>query len=225
MNRGAVNARRAPIIAGVTGLVVAVLLVVPARDGSSEAAGERRTSVAPDRADTSVAVRPARRAESQVVAERPRSVRFPDGSTVAVRAVGTRPDGRLAVPRDVRTAGWWRGGSRVGDPFGAVLVAGHIDSRTQGLGPYADLLGARAGQRVLVRTATLRQWFRIRSLRLVPQESLTDHAWLHSPRGASRLVLVTCAPPYEPERGGYQNLAVVTALPVGPPRPASPGRS
>ena len=140
---------------------------------------------------------------------------------MAVRAVGTRRDGRLAVPPDVHIAGWWRGGSRVGDPFGAVLVAGHIDSRTQGLGPYADLLRVRAGERVLVRTSTLRQWYRIRSLRLVPQEPLADNAWLHSPRGHRRLVLVTCAPPYDPARGGYQNLAVVTALPVGPPVPVS----
>ncbi len=222
MNRGVVSGRRAPILAGATGLVVAMLLAAPGPDGASDpparASGERRTSGADDQGDVSVAVRPARRADSQVVAERPRSLRFPDGSTVRVRAVGTTRDGRLAVPRDVHTAGWWRGGSRVGDPFGAVLVAGHIDSRTQGLGPYADLLRARGGQRVLVRTATLRQWFRIRSLRLVPQESLTGHAWLHSPRGARRLVLVTCAPPYVPARGGYQNLAVVTALPIGPPR-------
>ena len=35
--------------------------------------------------------------------------------------------------------------------------------------------------------------------------------------GAARLTLVTCAPPYDASRGGYQNLAVVTAVPLGPP--------
>ena len=222
MTRGAVPGPRTPLLAA-TGLVVAMLWVAPYADRSSDtpepASGDRRTAAAAERWEASGAVRPARRAESQVVAERPRSVRFPDGSAVAVRAVGTTRDGRLDVPPDVHIAGWWRGGSKVGDPFGAVLVAGHIDSRTQGLGPYADLLRARAGERVVVRTATLRQSYRIRSLRLVPQEPLADHAWLHSPRGHRRLVLVTCAPPYEPGRGGYQNLAVVTALPVGPPVP------
>ena len=64
--------------------------------------------------------RPATRASP----EARRTVRLPGGTTVRVRAVGTRRDGRLAVPDDVRTAGWWRGGSRVGDPFGAVDVAG-----------------------------------------------------------------------------------------------------
>ena len=127
------------------------------------------------------------------------------------------PDGRLAVPEDVRTAGWWRGGSRVGDPFGAVLVAGHVDSRTQGLGPYAELLTVRRGQEVVVGTATLRQRYRIRSLRLVPQGPLAARPSLHSPRGPRRLVLVTCAPPYDAARGGYQHLAVVTAYPGRPP--------
>jgi hypothetical protein len=167
-------------------------------------------------------VRPAQRASSQVVPEPPRTVRLPGGTTVRVRAVGTRRDGRLAVPEDVRTAGWWRGGSRVGDPFGAVLVAGHVDSRTQGLGAYAELLSVRRGEEVVVGTASLRQRYRIRSLRLVPQSPLAARSSLHSPRGPQRLVLVTCAPPYDVAHGGYQHLAVVTAYPVGRPTRRSP---
>jgi len=66
-------------------------------------------------------------------------------------------------------------------------------------------------------SATLHQTFRATSLTLVPQGPLTRHRWLSSPTGARRLVLVTCAPPYVPARGGYQNLAVVTAVPVSAP--------
>jgi hypothetical protein len=211
MLRGVVPGRPAPVLAAVTGLVIALLLGAPGPESPGDPPARTRVEGEPP-----AAVRPARPADSQVVAEPPRSLRLPDGTTVAVRSVGTRRDGRLAVPDDVHTAGWWRGGSRLGDPFGAILVAGHVDSRTQGLGPYAALLGARAGQEVVVRTATLRQRFRIRSLRLVPQAPLGDRSGLHSPRGPRRLVLVTCAPPYDPSRGGYQHLAVVTAFPVGP---------
>lgn len=210
---GGAAGRPAPVLAAVTGLVIALVLAV--RGPGPEAEPPARPQAEGE--DRPAAVRPARRAESQVVAEPPRSLRLPDGTTVAVRPVGTRRDGRLAVPADVHTAGWWRGGARVGDPFGAILVAGHVDSRTQGLGPYAALLGARAGQEVEVGTATLRQRFRIRSLRLVPQAPLGERSAVHSPRGPRRLVLVTCAPPYDPARGGYQHLAVVTALPVGRP--------
>ncbi|MDQ3103817.1 MAG: hypothetical protein M3Q87_01100 [Actinomycetota bacterium] len=33
--------------------------------------------------------------------------------------------------------------------------------------------------------------------------------------GPLRLVLITCAGSYDPQRGGYQDLAVVTARPAG----------
>lgn len=212
MFRGVVTGRPAPVLAAVGGLVIALLLGAPGPGPPGDPPARTHVDGQP-----SEAVQPARRADSQVVAEPPLSLRLPGGTTVAVRPVGTRADGRLAVPDDVHTAGWWRGGMRVGDPFGAILVAGHVDSRTQGLGPYAALLSARAGQEVVVRTATLWQRFRIRSLRLIPQGPLRHRPGLHSPRGPRRLVLVTCAPPYDPARGGYQHLAVVTALPVGRP--------
>jgi hypothetical protein len=163
-----------------------------------------------------VDARPARRVGA-VTPERPVSVRLPDGTTVPVRAVGTRADGVLDVPEDVRSAGWWRGGSRIGDPLGSTLLAAHVDSTSQGLGPYASLLGVRRGQRVVLATATLRQEFRVTSLRLLPQGSLRGDEWISSPSGPRRVTLVTCAPPYDGSRGGYQRLAVVTAEPAGPP--------
>lgn len=160
---------------------------------------------------------PARRATSVIVPEAPRSARLPSGLVVPVRAVGTRKDGLLDVPEDVRTAGWWKGGSRIGDPFGSTLLAAHVDSASQGLGPYAELLKVRAGQEVTVTSAGLEQVFVVRSLRLLPQGPLTDKRWLFAPHGSRRLTLVTCAPPFDPARGGYQNLAVVTALPLADP--------
>jgi Sortase domain len=179
------------------------------------------TPTGPSQGDTDVVeAKPAQRTGA-VRAQQPRSVRLPDGVVVPIRAVSTRRDGLLDVPRDIRTAGWWRGGSRLGDPWGSTLVAAHVDSRTQGLGPYAALLDVRRQDRFVLTSDTLRQTFRATSLRLVPQGPLTGKRWLSSPSGARRLVLVTCAPPYVPARGGYQNLAVVTAIPVSAPTPGS----
>jgi len=123
----------------------------------------------------------------------------------------------LDVPDDIDVAGWWRGGSRLGDPFGSILVAAHIDSRTQGLGPFSELLTVEPGARVLVESAGLSQYFEVRSRRLVPQGTLVDDSWIFGASGDSRLTLVTCAPPYDASRGGYQSLAVVTAVPIGSP--------
>ena len=162
-------------------------------------------------------VPPARRATSVPVPQAPATAVLPSGRTVPVRTVGTTPAGLLDVPDDVDAAGWWGGGSRIGDPFGSILVAAHVDSRTQGLGPFAELLTVSRGARIVLASADLRQTFVVRSRKLVPQGSLVDDSWIFDATGDARLTLVTCAPPYVVARGGYQNLAVVTAVPVGPP--------
>lgn len=162
----------------------------------------------------------ARRASSVVVAEPPVMLGLPSGQRVEVSAVGTTASGRLDVPADVGRAGWWRGGSLLGDPFGSTLVAAHVDSRSQGPGPFAELLSVRRGVRVRLSSMHLTQTFEVRSRQLVPQGSLVREAWLFDVSGDRRLTLVTCAPPYDLSRGGYQNLAVVTAVPVSPAEPS-----
>jgi hypothetical protein len=164
-----------------------------------------------------VPVTPARRADSVARPQPPRVAVLPSGRSVPIEAAGTTPAGLLDVPSDIDTAGWWTGGARLGDPFGSVLVAAHVDSTTQGLGPFAELLTVRAGTRVLLESAGLRQAFEVTSRRLVPQGSLVDDSWIFDASGELRLTLVTCAPPYVAAAGGYQNLAVVTAVPLGPP--------
>jgi hypothetical protein len=156
---------------------------------------------------------PARRTGA-VRAERPTTSRLPDGVVVPLRPADTRSDGSLAVPDDIRVAGWWRGGARLGDPFGSTLLAAHVDSFTQGLGPYASLLSVRPGQRLTLGSPHLTQTFSVVSLALVPRGTLSQNRRIFSARGPRRVTLVTCAGPYDPARGGYQNLAVITARPV-----------
>lgn len=150
-----------------------------------------------------------------VTPEAPRSLRLPSGQVVQVRAASTGPDGQLEVPDDPRSAGWWRGGAGLGDPSGSILVAAHVDSPHRGLGPFAELYDVRPGVRLVVRSAGLRQDFRVHSVRSIPRGSLADRPELYAPGGRSQLVLVTCAPPYDPARGGYQNLLVLVAEPSG----------
>ena len=144
-------------------------------------------------------------------------MRLPSGRAVRILAVSSRSDLVLDVPEDIDVAGWWRGGARIGDPFGSTLLAAHIDSLVQGLGPYAELLAVEPGARIVVTTDRLRQVFRVRSLRLLPRSLVDQATLLTSPGGPRRLTMVTCAGPYVPAEGGYQNLAVVTARPAGPP--------
>jgi hypothetical protein len=210
---------RAAVAAGaLVSVTAAVAWVVTVIDDVPAAAPRASVSPAAPVPEQVQAGTPAHRAPSAVIPEAPTAVRLPSGRSVQVRTVSTAADGRLDVPDDIRLGGWWRGGSRIGDPFGSTVIAAHVDSRTQGLGPFAELLSVRADQRITVSTAHLTQEFRVRSLRLVGTSELANESWVFSPAGQRRLTLLTCAPPYDEARGGYQNLAVVTATPVRSPR-------
>ncbi len=200
------------LAAGVALLTLAASGCTAGAEG--EASGPR--TAASDSADDyrPLDARPARRA-GPPEAERPVSLRLPSGTVVPVEPAGTGRRGLLGVPDDIGHAGWWQGGARLGDPFGSTLIAGHVDAVDQGLGAFAELLSVHAGQHVRARSGHLEQVFRIRSLQLVPRADLGAHPGIYSVRGARRLTLVTCAPPYLPAQGGYQNLAVVTAVPTG----------
>lgn len=208
----------------VAGVVIPAEVLLNARAGSGPEAPPREAQsvdrVAGHEGDAEASevrqrVVPAKRARSQIVPERPRTLSLPSGARVTVRPVGTAKDGRLAVPPRVDSAGWWRGGSRVGDLYGSMLVAAHVDSRTEGLGPFAELLQVRAEEIVTVASRGLRQRYRVVTFRIVPQGSLLQRDWIYEAAGPHRLTLVTCAPPYERSRGGYQNLAIVVARPIG----------
>ena len=204
----------------VTGLAVAGLTWAGSGAGSTPLTRPRAESTQAPLPVTTLPVVPARRTGA-ARPERPTTSRLPNGTVVPIRPAGTGGNGSLAVPDDIRSAGWWRGGSRLGDPFGATLLAAHVDSFAQGLGPYASLLSVRPGQQIVVASAHLTQTFAVVSLRLVPRRSLPQHGSLFSARGDRRLVLVTCAGPYDADRGGYQNLAVISAVPTSDAQPRS----
>jgi hypothetical protein len=149
-----------------------------------------------------------------VVPRRPRLVRLPIGRCVQVQPVGTTATGLLEEPADAETAGWWEGGSRLGDLFGSMLIVAHVDARTEGLGPFASLLTARPGERVRVWGGGLGGTFEVRTRRLRPREPIAPAAWPQCAQGPARLTLVTCAGPFAPADGGYQKFAVVVAFPI-----------
>ncbi|PKH38417.1 class F sortase [Nocardioides alpinus] len=204
---------------------VLVLAVAVARGGASTAGSgegavaEPAPAVQAERGTSMAASAPRTGA---LTPEPPQRAVLPSGTAVPVVAVSTTDDGTLDVPSDVDVAGWWRGGSRIGDPFGSVLLSAHVDSAADGLGPYVELLDVRRGQSVVLTSESLRQEYVVSSLRLLDKGPLAEHAWVYAATGPHRLVLVTCAGPFDAGRGGYQRLAVVTATPVGEPTRRSP---
>lgn len=161
-----------------------------------------------------VTASPGAAAGSQRHTARPTSVRLPSDVTVPVRVARTGDRGLLRVPSDIRAAGWWDGSARLGDAYGAIVVAGHVDSVAQGLGPFAELLSTRRGDQIVMESQAAQQTFVVSAVDLVPKSALNTHDDVFAASGRLRLVLITCAGPFDPSRGGYQNLAVVTARPT-----------
>jgi hypothetical protein len=146
--------------------------------------------------------------------ERPLSIELQDHARVRVEPARTLHDGSLGVPHNIDHAGWWSGGSRLGEPFGAMVIGAHVDSTVQGLGPFAELLDSRRGDRVIVRSKHLTQAFAITDVALVAKSKPKQVAAQFSGRGRGRLVLITCAGPYIRADGGYQNIVVITGRPL-----------
>jgi Sortase domain len=144
----------------------------------------------------------------------PTRVVLPDGTTAPVVPVGLRNDGSLVIPDDVRTVGWWTGGSKAGEAYGSVVLAGHVDSATRGIGVFAQLRRLSPGQVVGLDAGVQRARYRIISATQVPQAQISQDAGIFTVDGEPRLVLITCGGPFDPVRHRYQDNLVVVATPL-----------
>lgn len=162
-------------------------------------------------------VRQGTPAKSSRVRFQPESLTLPGGDSAEVLPART-VDGELKVPERVRHVGWWDGSSYAGDPFGTTVIAGHVDSATEGVGFFARLLKTKVGDRVTLRGDGHRAAYRVVSVRLVAKQALSSQSRAFDQTGDHRLVLITCAGSYDASRGGYSSNLVVTGVPVGPAR-------
>ncbi|MGW1897364.1 class F sortase [Streptomyces hirsutus] len=135
------------------------------------------------------------------------------GLDARVRPVGVTEQGALAIPGDPAVAGWYRFGPAPGSPRGSAVLVGHVDGDTGALGEFAALYDVRPGARVEVRRAGAGSAvYRVVARATVPKDGLPSSTFRRT--GPPVLTLVTCAPPFVPEAGGYQANLVVTAEPL-----------
>jgi hypothetical protein len=145
---------------------------------------------------------------------RPTRLVLPGGRSAPVAAVGLHDDGSLVIPGDPRTVGWWSGGAQAGDRFGSVVVAGHIDTESRGMGVLAVLPTLRARQVVELAAGRRSIRYTVVSARLVPQAQLSRLGSLFRTTGDPQLVLVTCGGTFDPVRHRYADNYVVVARPA-----------
>ncbi|MFF5157834.1 class F sortase [Streptomyces sp. NPDC000348] len=130
-----------------------------------------------------------------------------------VQDVGVEDDGTVEIPDDAGQAGWYRYGPAPGAFAGSAVLIGHVDDRTGDLGAFAKLYGVRKGDEVTVaREDASPVRYEVTAREVVDKDRLPGEVFRR--HGRPVLTLVTCAPPYDRERGGYQRNLLVYAVPA-----------
>jgi LPXTG-site transpeptidase (sortase) family protein len=172
-----------------------------------------RGDAAPD--DSSVApARQSRPAASQRIQFTPEHLTLPGKATAAVHPAAT-VDGLLRVPENVQHVGWWDGSAWAGEVFGSTVIAGHVDSDTDGIGFFARLRRVKVGDTVTLRGDSHRLKYRVTSVKKVARKALATQSQAFDQTGPHRLVLITCTGNFHRDRGGYDSNLVVVAKPLG----------
>lgn len=127
--------------------------------------------------------------------------------------VRTTVDNTMQDPTGPEVVSWYDDSAKPGAPGNAVF-AGHLNLAGYGPAVFANLSELRAGDVITVtgkRGKTFRYavaWVRTYDAASGPWVDLTG------PTQRQTLTLITCAPPWKPEIGHYQNRLVVRAVRV-----------
>jgi LPXTG-site transpeptidase (sortase) family protein len=144
---------------------------------------------------------------------RPDRLRVPAaGIDLPVIPVGVADDGLMALPETVAQVGWYEFGARPADRAGSTVLAGHVDTKREGLGPLARLRTIEPGTEITVSAeqgGTRR--YRVTSVRKIDKDRVRLPE-IFARDGAERLVLITCGGPFD-RRTGYRDNVVLEAEP------------
>ena len=121
--------------------------------------------------------------------------------------------GMLGMPTNIQRLGWWRDGMAPMAHSGTILIAGHYDFATAGLGAFFPLPRARRGERIHITTADgVVHTYRVVTVDSYPKTALP--LTVFDRRGPPRLVLVTCGGRFDSTTKHFLDNIVVTAVPV-----------
>lgn len=138
------------------------------------------------------------------------------GLDAPIDPVALEGDGTMEIPDAVDRIGWYAPGVRPGQAGSAVL-AGHVDSRTEGQGALFELRRLEPGDVLhLTDDDGAVQRFDVVARSTHPRDALPIDE-LFRWEGPRQLQIITCGGAFDPARGGYADNVVITAVPVGPP--------
>lgn len=181
--------------------------------------GAQRSAASPSSTSSATPTRrkrPQRAADTsgQLATFVPTRLVLPSGRQAPVKISGVSADGSLIVPERPDVVGWWDGGAHAGDPAGSLVIAGHVDSRTYGLGALYELKSVRIGALVELQAGRQRLRYRVQQTVQVNQQSLAGDDQFFRQDGPHRLVLITCGGPFDLAKRRYRDNYIVVATPV-----------
>jgi hypothetical protein len=122
------------------------------------------------------------------------------------------PGADLQVPDDPARVGWWRAGATPGERSGSALLAGHVDTATDGPGALFLLDRLGPGDAVSVVTTWGEVRYVIAAVRHYAKPDLPDD--LADTARPARLVIVSCGGPFDRVQRSYLDNVVVYAIPA-----------
>jgi sortase (surface protein transpeptidase) len=127
--------------------------------------------------------------------------------------VGLEDDGSMEIPEDVATVGWYELGVAPGEDGSAVL-AGHVDSRTQGRGAFFDLRALEVGDAAEVAHAdgSTSRW-EVTGRTSYPKDE-APLPELFRRGGEPQLTLITCGGDFDADARSYTDNVVVVLAPA-----------
>ena len=136
--------------------------------------------------------------------------------TMPVIAKGLASDGSMALPEKAAVAAWYRHGGLPGDADRAALIAAHIATDIDGVGPFARLGELVAGDTVVVTLSDgTREDFTVVKRERVSKLAVDYEAITSESKGM--LVLVTCGGAFDPQTRHYEDNIIVWAAPTEVP--------
>ncbi len=145
----------------------------------------------------------------------PTRLLMPSGSRAPVVPSTVASDGSLEIPAKPNVVGVWNGGARAGDPFGSMVIAGHVDSAEYGLGVLAELKWLKPGAVIELQAGKNRLRYRVTRTVQVNQQSLaTDDEFFAQGTTPHRLVVITCGGPFDRSKHRYRDNYIVIASPI-----------
>jgi sortase (surface protein transpeptidase) len=133
--------------------------------------------------------------------------------------VALDPRGDMELPPSPKVAGWYRYGPAPGSEAGAAVIAAHVDTPKEGVGPLEVLEDLEPGTVVVVRSGTRLTRYVVQSVRKVGKGELDLDA-LFARDGPPRLHLVTCGGEFDRRTRQYADNVVAVAVPLADAPPS-----